>query len=38
MKTKSTTPKPTLSAKSLRDLNTRVNPLGGIRKAEQEKK
>ena len=31
MKTKTNTTKPTLSAKSLRDLNTTSNPLGGRR-------
>ncbi len=31
MKTKTNTTKPTLSAKSLRDLNTPSNPLGGRR-------
>jgi hypothetical protein len=33
MKTKTNT-KQTTSAKSLRDLNTKSNPLGGIRKQE----
>jgi len=37
MKTKTTT-KQTSSAKSLRDLNTKSNPLGGVRKQEQNDK
>jgi hypothetical protein len=35
MKTKTTTKQTTANAKSLRDLNTKSNPLGGIRKQEQ---
>ena len=38
MKTKTNTTKPTLSAKSLRDLNTPSNPLGGRRGEETNQK
>ncbi len=38
MKTKTNTTKPTLSAKSLRDLNTTSNPLGGRRGGETKEK
>jgi hypothetical protein len=35
MKTKNTTKQTTRNAKSLRDLNTKSNPLGGIRRQEE---
>jgi hypothetical protein len=35
MKTKTTSSKTSSNAKSLRDLNTKSNPLGGVRKQEE---